>query len=374
MEDQRNNVSPVVKRASDLWSSSYEETELKEALNSYRGSVAKKIVFIAVCITAAFVVSGISLGTGSSDFGFVGSYKILWNHITGVPQNKLIDYIIWNERLPPILMGLIGGAGLAMGGVVMQGIFRNPLADPYTTGISSGAGFGATLAVVAGITIISGKYALVINAFVFALIPVMLITSVAKMKGASPTTMIMAGIAVMYIFGAFTTLFKLMADPNALSALFIWQTGSLGLVTWDELPLVFAVTAAGLIYVQINARKLNVLSTGEETAKSMGINVENLTNKVLLVMTLVVATIVSFTGLIGFVGLVSPHIARMVVGADNRFLLPASAAFGGMLLVISDLIGRTIIAPSTLQVGVIMAFIGGPMFLYLILRRKKSTW
>ena len=374
MEDQRNNVSPVVKRASDLWSSSYEETELKEALNSYRGSIAKKIVFIAVCITAAFVVSGISLGTGSSDFGFVGSYKILWNHITGVPQNKLIDYIIWNERLPPILMGLIGGAGLAMGGVVMQGIFRNPLADPYTTGISSGAGFGATLAVVAGITIVSGKYALVINAFVFALIPVMLITSVARMKGASPTTMIMAGIAVMYIFGAFTTLFKLMADPNALSALFIWQTGSLGLVTWDELPLVFAVTAAGLIYVQINARKLNVLSTGEETAKSMGINVENLTNKVLLVMTLVVATIVSFTGLIGFVGLVSPHIARMVVGADNRFLLPASAAFGGMLLVISDLIGRTIIAPSTLQVGVIMAFIGGPMFLYLILRRKKSTW
>ncbi|MGI6472712.1 MAG: FecCD family ABC transporter permease [Candidatus Methanomethylophilaceae archaeon] len=374
MEDQRNNVSPVVKRASDLWSSSYEETELKEALNSYRGSIAKKIVFIAVCITAAFVVSGISLGTGSSDFGFVGSYKILWNHITGVPQNKLIDYIIWNERLPPILMGLIGGAGLAMGGVVMQGIFRNPLADPYTTGISSGAGFGATLAVVAGITIVSGKYALVINAFVFALIPVMLITSVARMKGASPTTMIMAGIAVMYIFGAFTTLFKLMADPNALSALFIWQTGSLGLVTWEELPLVFAVTVAGLVYVQINARKLNVLSTGEETAKSMGINVENLTNKVLLVMTLVVATIVSFTGLIGFVGLVSPHIARMVVGADNRFLLPASAAFGGMLLVISDLIGRTIIAPSTLQVGVIMAFIGGPMFLYLILRRKKSTW
>jgi iron complex transport system permease protein len=261
-----------------------------------------------------------------------------------------------------------------MGGVVMQGIFRNPLADPYTTGISSGAGFGATLAVVAGITIVSGKYALVINAFVFALIPVMLITSVARMKGASPTTMIMAGIAVMYIFGAFTTLFKLMADPNALSALFIWQTGSLGLVTWEELPLVFAVTVAGLVYVQINARKLNVLSTGEETAKSMGINVENLTNKVLLVMTLVVATIVSFTGLIGFVGLVSPHIARMVVGADNRFLLPASAAFGGMLLVISDLIGRTIIAPSTLQVGVIMAFIGGPMFLYLILRRKKSTW
>ncbi|MFA6780524.1 MAG: iron chelate uptake ABC transporter family permease subunit, partial [Paludibacteraceae bacterium] len=142
MEDQYEKISPIVQKASELWSSTCEETKKEKAVKEYRSSVTKRILFIAICVIAAFIVSGISLGTGSSEFGFIGSYEILWNHIMGIPQDKLVDYIICDERLPPIVMGLVGGAGLAMGGVVMQGIFRNPLADPYTTGISSGAGFG----------------------------------------------------------------------------------------------------------------------------------------------------------------------------------------------------------------------------------------
>jgi len=256
----------------------------------------------------------------------------------------------------------------------MQSMLKNPLADPYTTGISSGAGFGATLAITAGLTIVGGEYSLVVNAFIFALIPMAVIITVSKLKGASPTTMIMAGIAVMYIFNAFSTVMKLMADPDALAQLYAWQVGTLGDASWTEIPLVFAVVLAGSVFIQLFATKINILSTGDDNAKAMGVNVENLRIILLMVSTLVVASIVSFTGLIGFIGMVSPHVARMFVGSDNRFLIPASIMFGASLMIAADTIGRVIIAPAVLEVGVITAFIGGPLFLYLVLSKKKSVW
>jgi iron complex transport system permease protein len=256
----------------------------------------------------------------------------------------------------------------------MQSVMKNPLADPYTTGISSGAGFGATLAITLGLTLVGGNYSIVINAFVFALVPMAIMLAVGKLKGASPTMMIMAGIAVMFIFNSFSTVLKLHADPDALARLYSWTVGTVADCQWNEIVIMAVVVIAGVFLTQMFSRKLNILATGDDTAKAMGLDVENLRILLLLIISLVVATVVSFTGLIGFVGLVAPHVCRIFVGADNRYLIISSAMFGAVLLEVADFVGRTVIAPATLQVGVVTAFIGGPMFLYLILRQKKASW
>jgi iron complex transport system permease protein len=198
--------------------------------------------------------------------------------------------------------------------------------------------------------------------------------AVGKLKKASPTMMIMAGIAVMFIFNSFSTVLKLHANPDALALLYSWTVGTVADCTWSEIPIMAAVTAAGIILTQMLSRKLNILATGDDNAKAMGLDVENMRILLLLLISLVVAMAVSFTGLIGFVGLVAPHVCRIFVGADNRYLVLSSAMFGAVLLEVADFIGRTVIAPATLQVGVVTAFIGGPMFLYLILRQKRSVW
>ncbi|MCQ2085478.1 MAG: iron ABC transporter permease [archaeon] len=376
MEDaEGRKVSKAVTQASDLWcSDDYGELNEKELMQEYRSSIFRKVLFILACLVGMFIAAGISLGKGTYPIPFLECYEIVWNHITGNIQDQMLDYFVVEGRLPRIVLAMLTGVALAVCGSVMQSVMKNPLADPYTTGISSGAGFGATIAITADITIIGGTYAVVGNAFIFALIPMFVIIAVSKLNNSSPTTMIMAGIAIMYIFNAVSTVFKLIADPDNLSALYKWQVGTLGAGGWDDILLIFIVVAAGTILLQYFSRKLNVLSTGDDSAKAMGINVDQMRRLLLLVITLVVATVVSFTGLIGFVGLVAPHIARIFVGSDNRFLIPASGVFGAALLVVADVVGRTIISPATLEVGVITSFIGGPLFLYLVIRSKKSSW
>ncbi len=369
-------VSRAVSKAADIWcTDSIEKDDRHRILREYHTSALRKVLFIGVCVAITIMAAGLSLGTGQYHIGFLECYEILWNHITGNIGNKMLDYFVVDERLPRIIVGIFTGAGLAACGCVMQSVLKNPLADPYTTGISSGASFGATLAITAGFSIVSGSYALIMNSFIFALIPMAVIVVVSKLNNASPTTMIMAGIAVMYIFNAFTSMLKLIADPDSLQALFSWQVGTLSNIkSWDGVMLISAVTLIGCLFLQLYARKLNILSTGDDSAKAMGLNVDGIRRLMLLVVTLIVATIVSFTGLIGFVGLVAPHIGRIFVGSDNRYLLPSSALFGATLLVVADLIGRNILSSGEMQVGIITAFIGGPLFLYLIVRQKKSSW
>lgn len=370
-------VSDPVTAAADVWCAhDFGSTDLDRSVREYRASISKKVVFIIVCVATSAVVAGLSLGVGQVEIGFSDCYRYVWNHITGDVDeaDRLYDFIVVQDRAPRIVTSLVAGAGLAVSGCVMQSILKNPLADPYTTGVSSGAGFGATLAFTAGFTVLGGSYTIIANAFVFALVPTAIIIAVSRLKGSSPTTMIMAGIAVMFLFNAISTVLKLMAEPDDLAALYAWQVGSVGMAEWNDIALMFAVVLVGTIVIQFFSRKLNILSTGDDNAKAMGLNVENLRIILLLLVSFVVATVVSFTGLIGFVGLVSPHICRLFIGADNRFLIPASAMFGATLLVVSDLVGRTIIAPAVLQVGVVTAFIGGPMFLYLIIKQKKQVW
>lgn len=366
-------VSPDVVESVSHWRT-VDTAPTNQAFEEYKSYVSRKWLLIIACIILIIAVTGYGLALGSYDIGFFESYEIIWDHLHGNITDKMKDYLIVDYRLPRIVVGIITGAALAVAGATMQSILKNPLADPYTTGVSSGAGFGATIAITAGISITAGSYAIVLNAFVFSLIPTAIIIAVSKLKNASPTTMIMAGIAVMYIFNAMSTVFKLWADPDNLAAVYRWQVGTLTGQTWDTVPLMFGVTLAGTLIIMFLSRELNVLSSGDENAKALGVDADKLRIFCLTVVALVSAVVVSFTGLIGFVGLVAPHIVRLFIGPDNRYLIPASALFGAALLIIADLVGRTILAPTILQVGVVTSFLGGPLFLWLIIRRNSGVW
>lgn len=370
-----NLVCDQVKRSVELWNRiEVHKEKLNETFSDYHKFIFRKWLFMGACVLVVIAVTGVALTMGDVPIGFWGSYETLWYHITGNIQNDTYDYIITDLRMPRIVTGIVAGAGLAVAGVAMQSILKNPLADPYTTGVSSGAGFGATLAITVGASITAGEYAIVLNAFIFSLVPVAVILSVAKMKNSSPTVMIMAGIAVMYIFNAMTTVLKLWADPNDLAAVYRWQVGTLSDAGWSDILIMSIVAVIGIAVIWILSKKLNVLATGDESAKALGVDADQLRIICMIVIALLSAAIVSFTGLIGFVGLVAPHVVRLFIGSDNRYLVPASALFGAALMITADLIGRTIIAPTVLQVGVITAFMGGPLFLWLIIRRKEEIW
>lgn len=358
-------------------SDSFEDTQIDTQYHQY---IFRKYVFIIVCVVLAVIVAGLVISYGEFPIKFKEAYEIVWDHIWNGPPpedqayERMKDYAVWSLRLPRVLVGAIGGFGLAVAGVVMQSTLKNPMADSYTTGVSSGAAFGATISIVAGTSLVGSQFGLIVNAFIFSLVPTAVIILISKFRKISPTSMILAGMAVMYIFNAMTAVLKLMADPEALASLYRWQVGSLNNMLWEDVPAMFFTTLIGTIAIMLLSNKINLLSAGDDSARSLGVDAQKLRVICLVIVSLITASIVSFTGTIGFIGLVSPHIARIFIGSDNRYLIPGAGAFGALLLIVSDIIGRTVIAPSVLEVGVVTAFIGGPMFLYLIIRQKKEAW
>lgn len=341
---------------------------------SYHAGVSKKITFIIVCTIVCFIVAIYSATLGPYGIGAGQVWGCIVDVITG-QQNMPRDvyHIVIHLRLPRILGALVAGFGLAICGAAMQSMLKNPLADPYTMGISSGAGFGAALAMILGFELIAGG-GVVLNAFIFAIIPALVILFLSKFRNATPTMMILCGIALMYLFNAATQLFMLISDPDDLSAVYTWTVGSVAGVDYIGIAIMAIITIFGSIYIQIMANQLNVMGLGDESAKTLGVDVESRRLIVLMVITLVAAVIVSFTGIIGFIGLVAPHMVRTIIGTDNKFLLPASAVFGALLLMLSDIVARVIAEPVSLPVGVITSCIGGPLFLFLILRNNKEVW
>lgn len=367
-------TSPLVAGKVSEWLSPVDRKEYKETMSTFERFVLRKYLFIVLCIVICFIAVGLSIGFGTYSISFVDTYKTIWYHITDNIVDEVNDIVVVRDRLPRACVGVLAGAGLAVAGAAMQSIMKNPLAEPYTTGVSSGAIFGASLSIVFGWEIFGGDYALVGNAFIFSLIPVAFILVISKLKNASPTTMIMGGIAIMYIFNAMTTVIRLWAEPESLSNLYAWEVGTLSFAEWDNLYIMLPIVVIGIAIIWLLSKQLNVLATGDENARTLGVDADRLRVIMLLVVAFMTAGIVSYVGLIGFVGLVAPHVVRMVIGADNRFLIPASIAFGAALLIVADLIGKTIIAPTTIQVGVIMAFLGGPMFIWLIVRKNTKVW
>ncbi|MDR2846019.1 MAG: iron ABC transporter permease [Candidatus Methanoplasma sp.] len=351
-----------------------------EIIRTYHRYISKKILFIAICIVLSVIAVGLEISFGQYNIGFFESYGILADHISGNiatgREGVTKDYVVWSMRLPRAIGGLAVGATLGVCGAAMQSALKNPLADPYTTGISSGASLGAAVSIILGICIIptiTGDISIVVNAFLFSLIPAGVIILVTKMRKVGSTSMIMTGIAVMYIFSATTSLLMFSANPDALAEVYIWTVGTLGRANWTNLPLLIVAAATSIVLLQTVAKKLNILVMSDENATSLGINAKHLRLFTLAIVSLGTSIVVSFTGTIGFVGLVAPHVVRIFIGSDNRYLIPASAAFGAVMLLFADCVAKEV-GTTGLPVGVITALIGGPLFLILLMRQHKSIW
>ena len=282
------------------------------------------------------------------------------------------DVIVWDIRLPRVVAAGLVGAALAIAGGTFQGIFRNPLADPYLIGVASGAGMAATIVLVSPIPLaVYGINVLPPVAFLGAMAAVSVSYGLARVGGVVPTTtLILAGVAIAFLASAVTTFLMLQASPDVRPVL-TWLLGGFSASGWQRMAWLLPYMIPCILIILIHGRVLNVLQLDEEQAQQLGINVERTKVILIIAASLITAAAVSISGIIGFVGLIAPHVVRLIWGPDHRFLLPMSCIVGATLLMMSDLLARTVMSPEELPVGVITAFFGAPFFLYL-LRQKKG--
>ncbi|MCW3490462.1 FecCD family ABC transporter permease [Dethiobacter alkaliphilus] len=278
-------------------------------------------------------------------------------------------------RLPRVIQAAIVGASLAVAGAVLQGLFRNPMADPYVLGVSSGAALGAVIAMLTGGSLLlAGFTAVPLFAFIGGISTIALVYYMSRVGKAVPVmTLLLAGIAVSAFLSAFVSLLTYFAGERLHQVIF-WMMGGFGGATWSRVFTMLPYILVGFTCIYYYARELNVFLLGEETARHLGVDTEKVKKILLASSSLLVAAAVSTSGIIGFVGLVVPHFIRIIVGPDHRILLPASALLGANLLIATDTLARTIIAPAELPVGIITAMVGAPMFIYLLKKRKKLRY
>ena len=281
--------------------------------------------------------------------------------------------IIWNLRLPRVLLAALIGASLALSGVSFQGLLRNPLAAPYTIGVSSGAAVGATAAMfLRQLTGLNFPQMIPLFAMAGAFAALFFIYNMAKIGGKVPVvTLILGGVVVSSFLSAIISLLMVLSGEN-MHGIYFWLSGGLILRSWPQLWFVLPYLILGFIVLFFYARELNVLLMGEEVALTLGINVERTKKVLLFVASVVTAAAVSVSGMIGFIGLIIPHAVRIITGPDHRVLLPASALVGASFLVWSDVAARTVLAPQELPVGIITAFVGAPFFIYLLRKKKRE--
>lgn len=345
--------------------------------SAYYAEIAKKTTFILVCMVLLLLAAVMSCAIGTG-YGFFETFVIIWDGICGneYPLRSpewWADYYIFNNVMPGVVMAIIAGAGLALAGTVMQSLMENPLADAYTTGISSGACLGAVSAMIVGFSFntLSTSMGVMTNAFIGAMIPAILIVFMIRYIGNSPATMILIGSALSFFFNSMVTLIMVTSSAEDLQDAFLWQVGSVAGASWTDIPIMLIAVIVSSILVQLASSKLNVLSLGENTAKSLGLDVSQFRMLCIILVSVLVASIICFTGIIGFIGLVAPHAVRYIIGSDNRFVIPASILVGSLILVVADVISRLLYVWGDVPVGIVMSFVGAPVFLFLIIRRKS---
>ncbi len=347
--------------------------------DEYRSHIKRAHRITIALVLATVVVALLSFSAASVDIGVLESFRIIGDHLSGVSPTdyltSLKDRIVFDQNIPRAIGAMCAGTVLAVSGAVLQSLIRNPLAEPYTLGISSGALFGMVLSVSMGFSVVpflSDSDSQIVNAFVMALIPTAVVVVVAMFKKVSPTMMILCGIAVMYIFTALTTLIRYTMDPDMLAQVYSWSVGSVSGIAWGSLPKMIAAVVIVTGPMMLIHRKIDIVAQGDEEAIGLGINPNRLRVAALVIVSIATAIIVCYTGTIGFVGLVAPHIARIIVGSNNRVLIPCSAVMGALMVVGSDYIVR-LIAPN-LPVGVILAIVCSPIFIYILIRMRRSAW
>ncbi|MHC1629473.1 MAG: FecCD family ABC transporter permease [Methanoculleaceae archaeon] len=341
----------------------------------YLSYIRRKVFLISGGVVILILLLLVSISVGAVSIPLDDVVRTL----AGCQVSQKWDAIIWNIRLPQALTAIVAGAGLAVAGVAMQSILRNPLGSPYTLGISNAGAFGAAFSVIvlgtgemqstaADAITISNPCATTTIAFCFCLLATAIILLISRIRGASPEVMILTGVALSSLFTAGTMFLQYFASDQQLAAVVFWTFGDVSRAGWSELGLMTLIVTVASVYFFWNRWNYNAIDAGDETAKGLGVNVEHVRTGGMGVAALLTAVIVAFLGVIGFVGLICPHMARRVVGDDQRYLIPASCVTGGLLLLASDTAARLIIAPFVLPVSVLTAFLGAPVFIYLLLR------
>lgn len=321
---------------------------------------AWRMTVVLVFLGAALAALVLSMAFGSADITIAKIWHTLWSPTLRDTQ----DMVIWNIRFPRNIVAALVGANLAVAGAILQAVMKNPLADSQIVGVSSGAGLAGVIIL---ILFPSWEYLVPMVAFVGALAAALMVYALAWRNGIRPTRIILAGVAVAAFLGSGISALLVFYGDRVQGAL-LWMVGGLSARSWPQVYVLAPYTVVGLILAFLGSRRLTILSLGDETAKGLGLPVEQTRFMMTAVAAFLAASAVSVAGLIGFVGLVIPHIARMIIGTEYRFLLPGSAFLGAAVLVVSDTLGRVLFSPVEVPVGIIMAFFGAPFFLWLLRR------
>ncbi len=356
------------------------EQELKSELeqNKSREKIKKLLLILGLLILLG-VLSMVAVVSGAAQITWKEALVIILEALPfGVEGEDISDVhrdILLQMRLPRVLLAAAVGTSLAVAGAAFQGLFRNPMADPYVIGISSGAAVGAILGMLSGIQVVMGGFGTVpLFAFGGGFLTMLLVYYMARVGKTVPVmTLLLSGIAISAFLSAVVSLLTFFAGDKLHQVVF-WLMGGLGGATWEQVLVMIPYAAAGYLLVALYSRELNAMLMGEETAMHLGVETEKVKKFILVGSSLLVAAAVSTSGIIGFVGLVVPHFIRLIAGPDHRFLLPASALLGAALLIGTDTLARTVIAPTELPVGIITSLVGAPMFLYLLKKRKKLRY
>lgn len=357
--------------------------ESRSSGNAYQGYIRKKLLVIVVLIAVMIGTGLVGLSIGGSSYSIGQSWEAIWTGLwlAGSGDMDTAQQIVWSLRVPRVLTAVICGFGLAFAGLIMQTILRNPLASPFTLGVSAAASFGAAVAIVlkSGITALIGltlhyDWLVIANAFIFAFLCTLFIYALSKLQNTTPETIVLLGVAMMFMFSAATSFLQYLGDPDELAELVYWMFGSLSKATWGKLQIMLITVLVTLFVTYRKSWDFNALLLGDESAKSTGIDAEKLRLTGLILASLTTAVIISMVGPIGFIGLVAPHLGRILIGGDHRFLIPASCLIGATLLLAADAAARTILAPVVIPVGIITSFVGVPLLIYLMMRRRKEHW
>ena len=342
----------------------------------YRLRHTAALAFLGAVVVLACVIS---LWSGS----YATPLPELLRGIFGAAADPSVNTVVRSLRLPRICTALLGGAGLGAAGCVLQSVLRNPLASASTLGISQGAGFGAAFAIIvlgagvqssgsaAGGLSFTSPMTISVCAFLCSMAVSLVILALSRLRSVTPEAMVLSGVALSSLFSGASTLLQYFADEVQLASVVFWTFGDLGRTTWHEVGIMAAVVLATGVYFFFNRWNYNALEGGEQTAVSLGVRVDHLRLANVLLCSLTASVVVSYVGVINFIGLVAPHLARRLVGGNYCVLLPASALTGAALLVAGDLAARQILAPVVLPIGAITSFLGAPLFLYLLVKGGK---
>ena len=357
------------------------QTEYMDIRKKYTARENRKKKILALSILVLIAAEFYFVTAGYSDTDTIQVFKAVIAGIFGKldcgsrEQNAAYKIIIL-MRMPRVAMAVIAGAGLSIAGTSMQAVTRNQLVSPFTMGISSAAAFGASMCIVFGSGLFWGQeIGIISSAFIASAFCVMLVYIISLKSGMKAETIVLTGIALNYFFSALSSAIEFFAKENKLSSIVQWTFGTFNGIVWKDVLISGIITLIGIAAVVLKSHELNVMSYGDdEVAVGLGINPKRIRGMVCVVAVMMTAAIISFTGVIGFVGLAAPHIARMIIGSDHKYLLPFSAVSGALLLMTADAVGRTILQPVSIPVGIVVSFIGVPIFVHLILKERRNAY